>query len=164
MTTIDYHHLTVRKSPIKLSASTDEWECACHPWSLCSGDRGAWLMSWPLKAWPVIPAKCSCRLCQDLLNYYNNYCRTARILGPALRVGIKVVIRGHNNDQTAIPTDWDLFRINLENATFERERRLYKIFTMLLNTLLNKLVCAVLMFASRACQTVGISIDNYVEV
>jgi hypothetical protein len=98
------------------------------------------------------------------IEYYNNNCHAAGILGPAVSAIICVMIGAPKNDQTAILADWDLVGINLENASLERERSSYMLFTMLPNTLLNKLVCTVEVSASRAFHTVSMSIDFYVEV
>jgi hypothetical protein len=67
--------------------------------------------------------------------------------------------------QTAVPTDYVLYGINLKNGySLNRERSSYNLFAMLLKTLLNELVCTVHVATSRTNQTVSVSIDFYVEI
>src|SRR6202034_3941728 len=68
------------------------------------------------------------------------------------------------NDQAATRADRDLVRIDLENASLEIECRPYDLVAMLLNTLLDKLVCAIPMAASRALHSVSMPIYFNVEV
>jgi len=92
-------------------------------------------------------------------------------IGVVFGAPILVIIRtgasrpGDDDVQTAVSTNCVLHGINLKNSrSLERECGSYNVFAMLLDTLLNKLVRTVDVSASWAIQTIGVSIDVYVEI